>query len=377
MIRVSKSVLFSAAAVLLLLFALNLWLQRNVALEYSQTSFGVRQIGYKAAFDLLQELHFPVGRFYFLPDRIGENRTLWFVLPDFLKSSRMGDSTDDVDLMQWVRAGGTAVVMGDANSDWSRLNLDLKLANGGDSSTIQGAFSAAPLQIPISGLAYFDQPAGDMEVKLKSDNHPFALDVKSGKGHVIAVADGRFMLNSNLDQGDSSVLVVDLARAVGPPLFDEHCRGLAAPVSTLALLGSPRLLTVVAFGLIAALLWIGEQRSLPPRVLKAADDAPAPSIAAFVESLGVLYSRAQDPSAAFRAYRASFLRRMRRQISPRLELSEPAVIDRITRNRTLADDARAWLTGARIPVSEPELVRAVRALESCPRPSNERRPFKS
>ena len=114
------------------------------------------------------------------------------------------------------------------------------------------------------------------------------------------------------------------------------------------------------------LLWIGEQHSWPARLLRDRDDGPAPSIDSFVESLGVLYSRANDPRAAFRAYRASFLRRARRQVSPRIDVPEPAMIERLTRDRSLSDEVRRCIVGDESPSTETELVRAVRALESCP-----------
>jgi hypothetical protein len=127
--------------------------------------------------------------------------------------------------------------------------------------------------------------------------------------------------------------------------------------------------------MMTALLWIAEQHSWPVRRLESQNHGSAPSIDSFVESLGILYSRANDPRAAFRAYRASFIRRARRQISPRVEVSEQVVVDRMMRDRSLSDESRRWLVGNESdpPSTETELVRAVRALESCPSPTHEPR----
>ena len=141
---------------------------------------------------------------------------------------------------------------------------------------------------------------------------------------------------------------------------------ITTPVSSLALLAHPRLLVVLAMALMTAFLWIGEQHSWPARLLRGQEDGPAPSIDSFVEALGVLYSRADDPRAAFRAYRASFLRRARRQVSPRIDVPERVMIDRLIRDRSLSDEARRWVVGDESPSTETELVSAVRALESCP-----------
>jgi len=365
MIRLPKSTLFSILVIVLFMLGLNLWLERNVPLEQSDTSFGVDLPGYKAAFDLLTELKVPVTRSYFRAQRQPHERAIWFVLPDFLHGEPEATKTDIKDLLRWVRDGGTAVVLGGPGSDWKRLDLKYALSAGDESSTVQGAFSPTARKIPVSGLIHFDKNPDTGKVQLKVGEKPFAIENKIGSGRLVAVADGRFMLNPNLDQGDSSVLLVDLVRALGTPVFDEHCHGMAADVSSLALFGHPRLLTVMAFALIAALLWIAEQRTWPPRSLKDQDDAPAPSIAAFVDSLGILYARANDPRAAFDAYRSSFLRRARRQFSTRVDMPEDMVIDRITRDRSLSPESSGWLWGSKEPATESELIQAVRALESC------------
>ena len=380
MTRLPKRTLFSIAALALLLFCVNLRVERDSSLDYSGTSFGLAGNGYKAAYDLLTELHFRVTRSYARSWRVPHNRVLWFVVPDFLSPLEQGPlegsaKIDSSDLMDWIRAGGTAVIMGDPTSKWDRLDVEESVSKGGDTSAIQGDFAPVARKIPISGLVHFDKAAANSRVRLTSGGKPFAVDLKIGSGRLIAVADGRFVLNSNLDQGDASVLLVDLTRALGTPDFDEHSHGLATPESTLALLANPRLLAVLAITLMTALLWIVEQHSWPARKLESQEQGAAPSIDSFVESLGVLYSRANDPRAAFRAYRASFLRRARRQLSPRADVTDQVVIDRMSRDRSLSAESRRWLAGNENdpPSTETDLVRAVRALESCPSPTHEPR----
>src|ERR1035441_10416662 len=74
---VSKRILVSSGAVLLLLLGLNIWLWPNQALQQSPTSFGVMRDGYKAAFDLLSEMHFPVTRSYRRPKLTPTDQTVW------------------------------------------------------------------------------------------------------------------------------------------------------------------------------------------------------------------------------------------------------------------------------------------------------------
>ena len=364
MIRLPKSVLVSGAALAIMLLALNVWLQRNALIERSSTSLGTGPSGYKAAFDLLQQLDFTVSRSYQLTDRVSERKTLWFVSPDFLSDSAPGWRSDTDDLTNWLKAGGTAVVLGDGTSDWKRLNLDEKLAVGSQTTIVGGAILPRSRVLTVAGMDHFKHAPPGTSVILSAEGEPFGLEMKVGSGKLIAIADGGFMLNSNLADGDGSLLLLDLARKFGPPVFDEHAHGLAEPSSAAMLLLHPRLLIAVLFIFLTAILWILEQRSIPPRSLSD-DDGFAPSLETFVDSLAELYRRARDPRAAYRAYRSNFLRRARQRLSRGVELSEPAAVERLLRDKTLSDESRHWLTSTDLPSNEAALVRAVRALESC------------
>ena len=78
---IPKRILVSSGAAVVLLLALNLWLWPNQALQQSSTSFGVMRNGYKAAFDLLSEMHLPVTRSYRRAKLMRADQTVWFVSP--------------------------------------------------------------------------------------------------------------------------------------------------------------------------------------------------------------------------------------------------------------------------------------------------------
>jgi hypothetical protein len=370
MLPIPRRVLYLILALMLVLLGINLWIERGTSLDNSATSLGVGVVGYEAAYELLVELHFPAGRSYVRPVHVPHDRVLWMVMPDFLNSEAMLTDTDVNDLKDWIKAGGTAVVMGNVTSQWQRLDLDATAEAGDQTSLIKGDFARGGLTIPIEGLAYFKSADKEARIRLTSDGKPFALEKKMGAGRLIAIADAEFVLNSNLDKADASVLLVDLARAIGTPDFDEYSHGLVASESAFALFSNPRLLILLALSSITALLWIAQQHSFPARGLRD-EQGPAPSLDSFVESLGVLYSQSNDPKAVFNAYRTSFLRRARRHLSPRIELSEHSAIERLARDQSLSDESRVWLQGHKSPTNEEELVHAVRALESCHSLTNE------
>jgi hypothetical protein len=367
----SRRSLVSLIAAVLLLLGLNFWMAPKVALRESPTSFGVERQGYKAAYNLLLELGVPVRRSYVRPGAVPANGSLWLVSPSFLNGDLRDDDAAGGALLRWVRAGGTAVVFGDPESDWKRLNIKRGLGVGGAANLIKGDFAPRARQLDAIELVHFaaaNDHAGHAQarVRLTCDGAPFALEMPLGAGRLVAVADGRFMRNANLGSGDASVLLVDLVRALGPPMFDEYFHGLVESGSLVATLAGSRVILALGAGLLLALLWVGEQRSWPPRRLAERAEEPAPSIASFLDSLGVLYARARDPGAAFRAYRAGFLVRVRRQLWPHGEFSEQFLLERLERDRSLLPETRHWLIDGATPANESELVSAVRAIESYP-----------
>jgi hypothetical protein len=360
----SWRIVVSVISALLLIFALNLWLAPAASLKQSETSFGVGPYGYKASYDLLTELGFNVARSHLPPRDAARSRTIWYVLPDFLEPFKNQGKAEANEVMNWIRAGGTAVILGGVESDWTRLGIDNGTSVGAKSSTISGTIARAHRKIPIAGLLSFKSAPMDASAILTSGKQPFTFVMTIGAGRLIAVADGSFILNSNLGDGDASLLLVDLASTYGPPTFDEWSHGMGADVSLIATLLTSRATLPIAIGVLAVLLWMLEQRTWPRRALDDAADAPAPSISSFIDSLGVLYSRAGDAPAVFEAYRNGFLRRVRRRLFPRADVSDETLIRRLAADRSMVSETRGWLVERNLPRNQAELVIAVRAIES-------------
>lgn len=359
-----RAVVLSAVAILVLL-GVDLWMAPRLALQRSATSFGVGRNGYKAAYDLLSELGIPVKRSYLRPGVIPVRRPLWFVSPSFLEPAlQAGVGSGAREVTRWVRAGGTAVIFGGPGSDWKRLGIAHVTSAAGKAEIVAGAFAPRARMLDVTGLMHFVSAGDRARIRLKSDGAPFALDFALGAGHMILIADGRFLLNANLGKDDDSLLLADLVRALGPPSFDEYFHGMVESSSLVATVAGSRVMLPLCVGLLLALLWVGERRSWPPRRPARRSEVPSPSIVSFLDSLGALYGRAGDPVAAFRAYRAGFLHRVGRQLSPRGEFSERLLMERIAHDRSLPAETRHWLIDGATPNSENELIDAVRALES-------------
>ena len=386
---IPKRILISIGVVVILLLALNLWLWPNQSLQQSATSFGIMRDGYKAAFDLLSEMQLPVARSFRRIKTMPTNQTVWFVAPSFLDAASPHAHDDAHEVVEWASRGGTAVIFGEDASNWAALGLtrevetpekdDKDKDDGKDEGRylIQSALGTASRWLDVPDLLHFaaSKEKNAPHVALTVDGKPFALEMHVGKngGRVIAVADDVFFRNEHLADADASVLVADLARTYGAPVFDEHSHGLSAPSSlTLAILDSRAVLPII-IGLLAATLWVFSQRAWPRRSLDDDADLPAPSIAGFVDSLSILYARAGDPAAVFRAYRVGFLRRLRRQLGLRADYPDDLLLNRLARDRAMPDDTRHWLLANDAPADHRHLVIAVRALESYPGLGNENR----
>jgi hypothetical protein len=261
-------------------------------------------------------------------------------------------------------AGGTVIVFGGTDSDWKRLEIPVRTYAGTEHAALTGDFAPTMRRIAVPSLLHFEAVPKAAQVRLRADDAPFAIERKIGTGRLIAVADDRFLRNLNLGNADNSLLFIDLVRRFDKAMFDEHCHGMVGDVSLDAAVLNSHAMLPIGVGLLLAMVWILAQQTWPRRLAPDTLDLPSPTIAPFVESLGVLYSRAADPQAAFFAYRDGFLRRLRRQLMPLGVNDEEVMLQRIARDRSLSDETRRWLVGPYAPKNNVELVQAVRAIEA-------------
>src|SRR5690242_16007030 len=230
MTGLSRRTIFMIAAAALVLFAMNLWLMPNQTLQTSPTTFGVTEDGYKAAYLLLSEMGLPVSRSYAMPAQVSPHAMMWLVAPMFLNPENTAGEKSAKEVLQWVRAGGTAVVFGAPKSNWKRLGIERTTASSDDPATIvSGEWTRLPRSIKVAGLLYFGSANDHARVRLRAGKAAFAIEIAAGTGKIVAVADDRFLRNLNLAESDNSVLLVELAHALGPVVFDERCHGLAEP----------------------------------------------------------------------------------------------------------------------------------------------------
>jgi hypothetical protein len=222
--------------------------------------------------------------------------------------------------MPWVEAGGTAVLFftGTANApcvlgDGAAVPERVGASGERESArTYEVSGDLGPRTLRVPHLASFTD-AGDWLVRATVDELPFVLERRVGEGALIVVADAVFLRNAWLDGADAAPLAVDLVRAYGLPVFDEHELGAAAGGGTLRYLArSPALGVFVGLAL-TGLLFAWHGALVPPRRVQDVD-LGAPRLDAFVDAVAALYARSGDHSRVLARYRTLTARRLRRRL---------------------------------------------------------------
>jgi hypothetical protein len=396
MSRATRSAI--AAAILLMIVGM---LLPDGSERLTPTSFGTYPHGYRALYELLSELGFPVRRGFDPPDRIAAGSSVWWITPDGLcLAEEVGAEFGEEEAAPWqltefLKAGGTAVVF--PPPDCARLGAlaipsRSSSASAGEASEeeeepsdpdlfdrwLAGDFSLVeiatePQQLegePGPGHRELDAPpllrfqeAGDFEVRARLDGEPFILEMQMEAGTLVLVADASFLTNALLDRADAAPLAVDLASHYGASFLDEYSHGMHRernPIPYLARSGAlPVFAGLALLGLLA--LWRGS--SLPRRCVDEVD-LPAPTLDRFVASLASLYARSRDKGRVAERYRELTLARLRRHFGLPAETPAKRIVERLRRDRRLSPALLGCLTEAEPPRGEAALRAQTRRLDA-------------
>ena len=115
----------SVVALLLVLGALNVYYWPDFSIRWQRTSLGTGPHGYLAVYELLVALDLPVERSFDAPGAVDPQRPLWFLEPDFLAPGHDFAESARSELLQWVSAGGTAIVFGGVAARWDGWAVEL------------------------------------------------------------------------------------------------------------------------------------------------------------------------------------------------------------------------------------------------------------
>jgi hypothetical protein len=367
------------------------------------TSFGTWPHGYRALFELLGEVGFPVRRSFDPPGRIAAGTAVWWIAPDALCARE--DETALWDLGDSLAQGGTAVVFpprgctrlgaleipersrnGDAceESDEDESEAEEREAEERESDPdlfdrwLAGDFtlSEIPTELqqlaggPGPGLRELDAPPllrfveiGDFEVRARLGGAPFIIEKRVGEGTLVLVADPAFLANGFLERADAAPLAVDLASHYGVDLLDEFAHGMHRERHPIRYLARSSALPVFAGLALLGLLALWRGSSLPRRRIEEAE-LPAPALDRFVASLASLYARSRDQGRVAERYRELTLARLRRHFGLPAETPEEIIVERLRRDRRLSPALLGALTEEEPPRSQAALRARARRLDA-------------
>ena len=387
----SRAARVSAIACFFILLLLGTYFQADRR-SLTATSYGAVPEAHGAFYELLRELGLPVARSLVSPERLAPAATIWWIEPGGLARAAQEPDAEPGPLAgdafaRWIEAGGTAVVwlpevdeeepftlagLSLPERDW--LEARTAAAAEGTSAdeptpaVVDGALTARPRSLELRDPRVFAEgPAPGREwerwrVVARLDGQPFVIARPLGAGHLVVGADPRFLRNRELDRADSALLAVDLVRAYGTPLVDEHEHGFTTARGALAYLArSPASAFFVGLALLAlAVAWAGAAE--PPRRVREADP-DAPTLESFVDSLARLYTATGDHGRAFERYREVAARRLRRHFGMPPDASLQSVLERLARRRRLPGEGLELLAGGGEVRRAADLDRAVAALD--------------
>jgi hypothetical protein len=328
--------------------------------ELTATSFGKVPQGHGAVYELLEELGLPVARSFAPLEELPPDRTVWWVAPD---EGCEAPSLAGAPLRDFVLALPPREGEGEEEPEASRAEAKPEVVR------LEGPLLRAPraLETPApvrfaAESAWSDElrdAEGGWQVAASLAGRPFALARELGAGRLVVFAEGRFLDNEGLGRADAAPLAVDLALALGPPVFDERSHGLVPSRSTLGYLArSPALLSFFGMALLALVFaWYGAAE--PPRRVREHDPG-APTLESYVHSLAGFYAATGDHARVFERYRELSARRLRRHFG----LPPDAALDlRLARRRGLSPEGLARLASDAPVASAAELASAAALLD--------------
>jgi hypothetical protein len=343
--------------------------------ETTTTSYGSIPAGYGATYQLLTELSLSRGRSFAEASGLADGATVWWIAPhELCDGAEAGDlegATSGIwHSLDWIESGGTAVVfLPDRvqpcleEIELAGLPLlplrssELDLKDEPEASAVRvvsGSIHPEPRGLGEIPLQFFEWREGFDVLSEDPQGRPFVVSRSLGAGRLVLVATAQPLTNQWLDHWDASLFVVDLARALGPPLIDEREHGLLPAPSAIPYLLESSALPALAGTLLLALLAVWWGRATPASGIEQ-DVAPPPSLEGFVASIATLYAGTRDHQEALRAYQEFALSQLRRAYRLAPDASTESVCERALASKDLADADLA-------PLREPAPIKGSAAL---------------
>jgi hypothetical protein len=295
------------AAVFLGLLVLAMFLGEAPEQKGKGNSYDASWQGYRAAYLILDELHYPVTR----SRRPGGTDVRIVLAPTAVLREAKA-------IEQWVQEGGI-LVLGDDQGEFSKAlgiiadvrELDLKQLE-------ESAFGPPGVTRLAGGRTQVQWPGRRGRVWASAGGDPFVTVYPLGRGEIWLLNRPEFLRNQMIQFGDNAILLSRMADELleerpGPLAFDEFFHGLREQPGVSQLLLRPPALwvTLQALALLGLLLWryvprFGALRPVPPIRRRSKEE--------FLDAMASLLERKGDYTDAYRTARDGLAREIEHEL---------------------------------------------------------------
>ncbi len=342
----------------LVLMLVCLFIGNPVQHNLNRSSYDASPQGVRAAFLLLEELHYPVER----SKHATGGAVKWVLFPTSAKK--------DVDVLgRWVREGG-ALLLADSATEFAQgLGITLTSSKDAGKDTVEAAAGLDVAHL-VGGAVRVDRPDQRGRLLVRAGGEPFVTVYRHGRGQIWLVNRPEFLQNQWIGKADNGVLVCRLAEAMlrehpGKLAFDEYFHGMRDRPGVIQLLFEPPTLWVTLQGLLVAgvLLWhylprFGTLRP-PPSVRRRSKEE-------FLGAMAALLERKADYRDAYATVREDWLRELEQELGLPPQTPPEEVAREAARRRGVnPEELSRVLSARRVPAgSRPAVfVKALNDLE--------------
>ena len=348
------------AASFLILVALAMIFGKPPESPKNGTSYDASAKGFRAAYLLLERLHYPIAR----SRRATGGAARWVLFP-----------TDDRDeasapLDAWVRGGGILIFADDSENFARGLHMDLKVENE-DAGPDEEPASGAGVARLMGGALRVEWPGHQGRVWATAGDRPVVTVYEHGKGEIWLINRPELLTNRLLSHADNAILLCRIADEIlgkqpGKLEFDEYYHGMRDRPGVVALLVRPPTVWITIQGLllIGLLLW-----HYVPRFgnLRTATTPRRRSKEEFLNAMASLLERKGDFRDAYSAARNNLAREMEQSMGLPAGAETMVIIQEASRRKSIdAELLHKVLTGESLPVGAGKVVfvRSLKQLET-------------
>jgi hypothetical protein len=324
----------------------------------------------------LQGMGYDAGRLEFREFALDAQTDALFILNPSTPMSR----SEAAEVMDWVDAGGTLIVVEDraelfvgSNQMLETLSLELQPYEGEDDTTeieqgmvLQPVLNEPPLdEVPLRTTRVLESERGDIAPLVGVDDDAVLVGIQQGLGYIYVSSASYPFTNQGLRTEGSAALLRNLLRRVPPSgsvLFDEYHHGFFEPPSMRSvIMGNPWGWALIYTLLILAAFFVVTGRRFG-RPVPLREEVARRSSTEYIEGMADLFQRGGKRAFILKHYHQAFKRRMAKPygINPRLD--DEAFVAELAHYRNDLDREALLSLLARLrreQVREDEMLRAI------------------